>query len=106
MKDGKDLDTGDMFGVKRGRGRPKTGAAKTGAERQAAYRAKVQALSVTVTINRELLEVLDAQVQVIRDGGSSVVLSQAQAAEVLRALRAAQSKQLRLSNSPDLGSSE
>ena len=40
MKDTKDRGTGDMFGIKRGRGRPKTGSAKTGAERQAAYRAK------------------------------------------------------------------
>lgn len=94
MKDGKDETTGDMFGVKRQRGRPKTGTAKTGAERQAAYREKQAALSVTVTINRELLEVLDAQVQAIRDGGSAVVLSPEQAGEVLRALRSAQSKQL------------
>ena len=94
MKDGKDGTTGDMFGVKRGRGRPKIGTAKTGAERQAAYREKQARLSVTVTINRGLLEVLDAQVQVIRDGGSAVVLSPEQAGEVLAALRSAQAKQL------------
>ena len=75
MKDTKDQGTGDMFGIKRGRGRPKTGTAKSGAERQAAYRAKQQENNVTVTINRGLLEGLDAQMQAIRDGGSAVVLT-------------------------------
>jgi hypothetical protein len=51
MKDSKDARTTDMFGVKRGRGRPCTGEAKSGAERQAAYRAK-QALE-TITISRD-----------------------------------------------------
>ena len=52
MKDAADQGTGDMFGIKRGRGRPKTGTAKTGAERQATYRAKQQEINVTVTLNR------------------------------------------------------
>ena len=95
MKDTKDQGTGDMFGTKRGRGRPKTGAAKSGAERQAAYRAKQQDNNVTVTINRALVEGLDAQMQVIRDGGSAVVLTPEQAGEILRALRTAENKQLR-----------
>ena len=95
MKDATDQGTGDMFGIKRGRGRPKTGSAKTGAERQAAYRAKQQGNNVTVTINRGLLEGLDAQMQAIRDGGSAVVLTSEQAGEILRALRTAENKQLR-----------
>ena len=95
MKDNADKGTGDMFGIKRGRGRPKTGSAKTGAERQAAYRAKQQENNVTVTINRGLLEGLDAQMQAIRDGGSAVVLTSEQAGEILRALRKAETKQLR-----------
>ena len=95
MKDTTDQDTGDMFGIKRGRGRPKTGAAKTGAERQAAYRAKQQDNNVTVTINLALVEGLDAQMQAIRDGGSAVVLTPEQAGEILRALRTAENKQLR-----------
>jgi hypothetical protein len=95
MKDNADKGTGDMFGEKRGRGRPKTGNAKTGAERQAAYRAKQQENNVTVTINRGLLEGLDAQMQAIRDGGSAVVLTSEQAGEILRALRTAENKQLR-----------
>ena len=95
MKDTKDEGTGDMFGIKRGRGRPKTGTAKSGAERQAAYRAKQQDNNVTVTINRGLLEGLDAQMQAIRDGGSAVVLTSEQAGEILRALRTAEKKQLR-----------
>ena len=95
MKDATDQGTGDMFGIKRGRGRPKTGSAKTGAERQAAYRAKQQDNNVTVTINRALVEGLDAQMQAIRDGGSAVVLTPEQAGEILRALRTADNKQLR-----------
>ncbi|HEH9433249.1 TPA: hypothetical protein SIA29_004165 [Aeromonas sobria] len=95
MKDATDQGTGDMFGIKRGRGRPKTGSAKTGAERQAAYRAKQQDNNVTVTINRALVEGLDAQMQAIRDGGSAVVLTPEQAGEILRALRTAENKQLR-----------
>ena len=95
MKDTKDQGTGDMIGIKRGRGRPKTGTAKTGAERQAAYRAKQQDNNVTVTINLALVEGLDAQMQAIRDGGSAVVLTPEQAGEILRALRTAENKQLR-----------
>ena len=95
MKDTKDQGTGDMFGIKRGRGRPKTGSAKTGAERQAAYRAKQQDNNVTVTINLALVEGLDAQMQAIRDGGSAVVLTPEQAGEILQALRTAENKQLR-----------
>lgn len=95
MKDNADKGTGDMFGIKRGRGRPKTGSAKTGAERQAAYRAKQQDNNVTVTINLALVEGLDAQMQAIRDGGSAVVLTPEQAGEILRALRKAENKQLR-----------
>ncbi|MEA9424333.1 hypothetical protein VCX83_21105 [Aeromonas caviae] len=69
MKDTKDQVTGDMFGIKRGRGRPKTGSAKTGAERQAAYRAKQQDNNVTVTINLALVEGLDAQMGVASEFG-------------------------------------
>ena len=95
MKDSTDKGTGDMFGEKRGRGRPKTGTAKTGAERQAAFRAKQQENNVTVTINRGLLERLDAQMQAIRDGGSSLVLTPEQAAEILKTIRKSSLKQLR-----------
>ncbi len=95
MKDTTDQDTGDMFGIKRGRGRPKTGTAKSGAERQAAYRAKQQENNVTVTINRALMEGLGAQMQAIRDRGSAVVLTPEQAGEILQALRTAENKQLR-----------
>ena len=95
MKDTTDQGTGDMFGIKRGRGRPKTGTAKSGAERQAAYRAKQQEDNVTVTINRALMEGLGAQMQAIRDRGSAVVLTPEQAGEILQALRTAENKQLR-----------
>ena len=95
MKDTTDQGTGDMFGEKRGRGRPKTGTAKTGAERQAAFRAKQQENNVTVTISRGLLEGLDAQMQAIRDGGSVLVLTPDQAGEILKAIRKSSLKQLR-----------
>lgn len=95
MKDTTDQGTGDMFGIKRGRGRPKTGAAKTGAERQAAYRAKQQNNNVTVTINRALIEGLSVHLQAIRDGWSEVPLTPEQAGEILKALRTAELKQLR-----------
>ncbi|MGL5597363.1 MAG: hypothetical protein ACRDDA_04440 [Aeromonas sp.] len=81
--------------TEQGRGRPKSGTAKTGAERQAAFRAKQQENNVTVTINRGLLEGLDAQMQAIRDGGSSLVLTPEQAGEILKAIRKANLKQLR-----------
>ena len=58
MKDAADQGTGDMFGITRRRGRPKTGTAKSGAERQAAYRAKQQEINVTVTLNRHDLKAL------------------------------------------------
>ena len=95
MKDATDQGTGDIFGIKRGRGRPKTGTAKSGAERQAAYRAKQQEDNVTVTINRALMEGLGAQMQAIRDRGSAVVMTPEQAGEILQALRTAENKQLR-----------
>ena len=95
MKDTTDQGTGDMFGIKRGRGRPKTGTAKSGAERQAAYRAKQQGINVTVTINRAHLDELAAQLQAIRDGGTAVVLTPQQAGEILRTLRTAEIRQLR-----------
>jgi hypothetical protein len=94
MKDTTDQTTLDFFGEARPRGRPVTGKAKTGAQRQAAYRAKQQRNNVTVTINRGLLEQLDAQIQVIRDGGSAQVLTPPTAEKVLTALRSAQLKQL------------
>lgn len=57
------------------------------------------ALNVTVTINRELLDALDAQMVAIRDGGSGVLLTPEQAGEIVRALRTAQAKQLHLGES-------
>jgi hypothetical protein len=81
--------------LKRGRGRPKTGTARTGAERQAAYRAKQQEINVTVTVNRRLLDVLDAQMQAIRDGHTIEIITPTQAGEILNALRDAGLKQLR-----------
>jgi hypothetical protein len=94
MKDVGDQGTGDMFGEKRGRGRPKSGKAKTGAERMAACRARKLENSVTVTINRALVEGLDAQMQAIRDGSDHIILTPEQAGEILRAMRDAATAQL------------
>ena len=53
MKDVNDNQTADLLPMKRPRGRPRTGAAISGAERQAKYRARQAENTVTVTFNRE-----------------------------------------------------
>lgn len=53
MKDDHDKQTGELLPIKRPRGRPRTGAALTGAERQAKHRAKMAENTVTVTFNRD-----------------------------------------------------
>jgi len=95
MKDAHDKQTPDLLPTKRPRGRPATGKAMTAAERQAKYRAKVAENNVTVTVNRELLERLDAQMQALRDGASVQILTPEEAGQVLDALRRAQIVQLK-----------
>ncbi len=58
MKDVNDNQTADLLPIKRPRGRPRTGTALTGAERQAKYRAQQAEKTVTVTFNREDLPAL------------------------------------------------
>lgn len=58
MKDVNDNQTVDLLPLKRPRGRPRTGTALTGAERQAKYRAQQAEKTVTVTFNREDLPAL------------------------------------------------
>ena len=53
MKDVNDNQTADLLPMKRPRGRPRTGAAISGAERQAKYRARQAENTVTVTFNRD-----------------------------------------------------
>ncbi len=53
MKDVNDYQTADLLPIKRPRGRPRTGAAVSGAERQAKYRAAQAEKNVTVTFNRD-----------------------------------------------------
>ena len=53
MKDVNDNQTADLLPIKRPRGRPRTGTALTGAERQAKYRAQQAEKTVTVTFNRD-----------------------------------------------------
>ena len=95
MKDAHDKQTPDLLPTKRPRGRPSTGKAMTAAERQAKYRAKVAENNVTVTVNRGLLERLDAQMQAIRDGNSAQILTPDEAGQVLEALRRAHMVQLK-----------
>ncbi|MND84824.1 hypothetical protein D3C87_1113660 [compost metagenome] len=52
MKDSHDTKTPDLLPVPRRRGRPSTGTALSGAERQARYRAQQAEKTVTVTFNR------------------------------------------------------
>lgn len=98
-KDANDQVTGDMIGIKRSRGRPRTldaeTKAKKNAERQRKHREKMKDLGITVMLKKELMEGLEAQLQAIRDGGSAVVLTPEQAGEILRTLRTAGKKQLR-----------
>lgn len=58
MKDQHDTQTQDLIPQPRRRGRPATGAAKSGAARQAEYLARKKANSVTVTFNRDDLSTL------------------------------------------------
>ena len=95
MKDAHDNQTPDLLPIKRPRGRPRTGTAMTQAERQAKYRAKVAQNNVTVTVNRGLLERLDAQMQALRDGSTVQILTPEEAGQVLEALRRAQMVQLK-----------
>lgn len=94
MKDAHDNQTPDLLPVKRPRGRPRTGKAMTQAERQAKYRAKVAQNNVTVTINRGLLERLDAHMQALRDGSTVQILTPDEAGQVLEAIRRAHLVQL------------
>ena len=95
MKDAHDNLTPDLLPVKRPRGRPRTGKAMTQAERQAKYRAKVAENNVTVTVNRGLLERLDAQMQALRDGSSAQILTPDEAGQLLEAFRRARMVQLK-----------
>lgn len=94
MKDRNDRATLEMIDLPRRRGRPPTGRAKSNAARQAAYRARKAKESVTVTINRGLLEALDAHLVCIRDGMSVQMLDAEAASDLLAALRQATSVQL------------
>jgi hypothetical protein len=58
MKDAHDNQTADLLPTARPRGRPRTGKALSGAERQAAYRARQAENLVTVTFNRSDLPAL------------------------------------------------
>lgn len=80
--------------VKRKPGRPVTGKAMTAAQKQAAYRARLRQRSVTVTITRDLLDSLDAQLLAIVDGRSLEILSPHQAEEIRLAIRRAAVVQL------------
>lgn len=94
MKDKHDQTTLEMIDLPKRRGRPPTGRAKSNAARQAAYRARRARESVTVTINRGLLEALDAHLVCIRDGMSVQTLDAEAASELLGALRRATLVQL------------
>ncbi len=58
MKDAHDSQTADLLPTPRPRGRPRTGEALSGSERQAAYRARQAENLVTVTFNRSDLPAL------------------------------------------------
>lgn len=63
MRDANDSVTGELVPVKRKRGRPSTGTAMTAAERQAAYRARNDLVTVSVELPRDLVEALTDYLQ-------------------------------------------
>lgn len=94
MKDAHDNLTSDLLPVQRPRGRPRTGKAKTQAERQAAYRARVQAEYLTVRLPKGLVQGLkDAQMKAVRNGSALVALTPLQAGELLKAIRVSERSQ-------------
>jgi len=66
MKDQADTATLELIPQPRRRGRPATGKAKSGAERQAAYRARQHHESVTVTINRDDVVTLSTALHLVK----------------------------------------
>jgi hypothetical protein len=93
MKDKHDTQTQELISTKRGRGRPVTGKALTPAEKQAAYRARKAQKSVTVTFNRDAVDVLENHVRALV-AGHDVPMSPDMLESILESIRSATQSQL------------
>lgn len=93
MKDKHDTQTQELISAKRGRGRPVTGKALTPAEKQAAYRARKAQKTVTVTFNRDAVDVLENHVRALV-AGHDVPMSPDMLQSILESIRSATQSQL------------
>ncbi|HGK7311075.1 MULTISPECIES: hypothetical protein [Aeromonas] len=94
MNDSSVLPSEDPVKDKPRRGRPIDPNAMSGAKRQERYRERQKMKSVTVTINRDLIDRLDAQLVAFRDGQDLTILTTSDADALLRSIRKSARTQL------------
>lgn len=83
MKVANDTNAAELVPVARKRGRPSSGNAMTAAERQAAYRARHQLVSVTVELPVELVDELNEYLQ-FKDTTRNAVFAKLLRTQLLR----------------------
>ncbi|WP_148709480.1 hypothetical protein [Cupriavidus taiwanensis] len=84
MKDANDNKTAELVDPpKRGRGRPRKEGAMTGAERQAAYRARHELVPVTVELPADLVEGLNEYLK-FKDTTRNAVFAKLLRSQLLR----------------------
>ena len=88
-----DTQTHDQLPTPRRRGRPSTGTALTPAQKQAAYRARQRARTVTVTFDRADIDELEIHVRALV-AGFDVPIPPERALSILTSIRAAALAQL------------
>lgn len=93
MRDPNDTQTDDQLPTPRRRGRPSTGTALTPAQKQAAYRARQRARTVTVTFDRAAIDALDSHIRALV-AGFDAPISPEHAVSLLESIRAATLAQL------------
>ncbi|CAD7491300.1 hypothetical protein KBAD11_25040 [Aeromonas dhakensis] len=94
MRDPNDTQTDDLLPTPRRRGRPRTGTALTSAQKQARYRERLRARSVSVTFGREAVEALELHIRGLVAGHDAPIPPELLPG-LLDALRAATQTQLR-----------
>lgn len=94
MRDPHDDSTSDLLPMPRRRGRPRTGTALTPAQKQARYRERLRARSVSVTFGREAVEALELHIRGLVAGHDAPIPPELLPG-LLDALRAATQTQLR-----------
>lgn len=93
MRDPNDTQTHDLLPLPRRRGRPSTGTALTPAQKQAAYRARQRARTVTVTFDRAAIDALDSHIRALV-AGLDAPIPPKQATSILESIRSATLTQL------------